>query len=126
MKAFFLAAAFAAILGSAAHGQELIGSYQAYIGEDDLYNSKGERLSQPWQILRQDRANFHKFGIWQDGDQSDEFFASVENRAAMEQMVMSGSLEPMARRLLLEGNATVLVSIYGYGSTGNYIMVTVY
>ena len=121
-----MTAVFAAILGHAAGAQDLIGSYAAYIGEDDLYNSKGERLTQPWQILRQDRANFHKFGISQDGDQWDEFFSSVDNRAAMEQMIMNGSIEPLARKLLLQGDAMVQVSIYGRGAVGDYVAVTVY
>ena len=126
VKSFLLTAIFAAFLGHSATAQELIGSYLAYIGEDDLYNSNGERLSQPWQVLRQDRANFHKFGISQDGDEWDEFFSSVDNRAAMEQMIMNGSIEPRARRLLLQGDAMVQVSIYGRGSIGDYVSVTVY
>ena len=126
MKSILLAGVFAALSVHAAQAQELIGSYLAYIGEDDLYNSQGERLTQPWQILRQDRANFHKFGISQDGDEWDEFFSSVDNRAAMEQMIMNGSIEPRARRLLLQGDAMVQVSIYGRGSVGDYVSVTVY
>ncbi len=105
--------------------QELVGSYVAYIGVDDLYNSKGQRLSEPWQILRQDRANFHRFGISQDGDEWDPFFDSINNRAAMERMVMNGSIDPVAARNLLNGGATVFVRIYGSGNVGRYVQVTV-
>jgi hypothetical protein len=119
------ALALSAALGGAALAQEVVGGYTAYIGEDDLYNSKGERLTEPWQVLRQDRANFYKFGIRQAGDEADPFFADVNNRAAMEQMVMHGSIDPRAARNLLKGGATVYVTIYGSGGRGDYVQVTV-
>ena len=119
-----LAAAAAGMAASAA-AQQLIGSYWAYIGTQDLYNSKGVRLSAPWQVLRQDRANVHKFWISQAGDDWDRFFGSYDNRAAMEQMIMNGSIEPSAARILMEGGATVYVRIYGHGNTGTSIRVTV-
>ena len=53
---------------------KLIESYRAYIGSDDLYNSKGERLTLPWQIIRQDRANYHAYRRRDRGDQGDSFF----------------------------------------------------
>lgn len=105
--------------------QELIGSYVAYIGIDDLYNSKGARLTAPWQVLRQDRANYHRFGISQPGDEWDPFFSSIENRAAMERMLVGGRIEPAARRDILQGGVSVFVRIYGYGNVGKYVDVTV-
>lgn len=112
-------------LAPPAAAQALIGSYTAYIGRDDLYNSKGARLGEPWQVLRQDRANFHRFGIAQPGDEWDPFFGSIENRAAMERMIMNGRIDPAARRNLLQGGATVFVRIYGSGGVGRYLDVTV-
>ncbi|GHE98817.1 hypothetical protein GCM10016455_19460 [Aliiroseovarius zhejiangensis] len=108
-----------------AQAQDLIGSYVAYIGQPDLFNSKGARLSQPWQILRQDRANFHRYGISQPGDEFDPFFGSIDNRAIMERMVMNGSIDPQAAKRLVQGGATVFVRIYGSGSTGTSLTVTV-
>jgi hypothetical protein len=119
----------AALAGAAplvpAFGQELIGGYVAYIGDDDLYNSNGARLTEPWQILRQDRANFHRFGIRQRGDENDPFFSDANNRAAMEQMVRNGGITREARRLLLQGGATVYVDIYGRNGRGTSVDVTV-
>ena len=112
-------------LSGMARAQEVVGSYAAFVGEDDLYNSKGERLTEPWQVLRQDRANYYKFGIRQRGDEPDPFFSDVNNRAAMEQMVMNGSIERAAARDLLRGGATVYVTIYGHGGRGDYVDVTV-
>ncbi|NUB44385.1 hypothetical protein GEU84_008320 [Fertoebacter nigrum] len=112
-------------LPAAVAAQDLIGGYVAYIGEDDLYNSSGARLSEPWQVLRQDRANFHRFGISQNGDEWDPFFGDANNRAAMEQMVIDGGVSSAARRLLLQGGATVYVNIWGNGGVGRYVEVEV-
>ena len=112
--------------GLPAAAQQLLDSYVAVIGTDDLYNSKGARLGEPWQILRQDRANYHRFGIRQQGDQGDSFFASKNNRAIMERMVMNGYIERQASRDIVSGNAVVIVEIYGSGGHGNYVNVDVY
>ncbi len=128
MKRFLIAAALAAatmMTATIARADQIIGSYVAYIGQDDLYNSKGARLSEPWQILRQDRANYHRFGISQPGDEWDPFFGNMENRGIMERMIMNGSIEPAAARNLLRGGATVFVRIYGTGNRGHYVNVTV-
>ena len=120
-----LTAATLSFSAPTAFADEIIGSYVAYIGRDDLYNSKGARLTEPWQILRQDRANYHRFGIAQAGDEGDSFFGSIKNRAIMERMIMNGSITSGARSGLLQGGATVFVRIYGVGSRGNYVKVTV-
>jgi hypothetical protein len=106
--------------------QQLIGQYTAYISNDDLYNSSGARLSEPWQVLRQDRANYHRFGIRQPGDEYDPWFGDIDNRAAMERMVMNGRMDPVARRDLVNGGAVVQVFIYGRNGVGTYVDVTVY
>ncbi|MGJ8571040.1 MAG: hypothetical protein ACSHXI_10125 [Hoeflea sp.] len=104
---------------------ELIAEYVAYIGEDDLYNSSGARLEQPWQVLRQDRANFHRFGISQDEDQWDPLFDKADNRAAMEAMVRGGYIDPAAARILLDGDASVHVRIFGREGRADYVEVDV-
>lgn len=121
---FFLSALFFSFV-TPVKGQQIIGSYVAYIGEDDLYNSRGNRLRQPWQVLRQDRANVHRFGISQRGDERDTFFGSARNRALMERMVRRGFIQPSAARSIVRGGATVFVRIYDNGNGGDYIRVTV-
>ncbi|PTV94504.1 hypothetical protein C8J27_10735 [Rhodobacter aestuarii] len=125
LRSVVLGAALVALMAVPAAAQDVVGAYVAYIGTDDLFNSRGQRLSAPWQVLRQDRANFHKFGLSQPGDEWDPFFGDVNNRAAMERMVMNGSIEPAAARKIMAGGATVFVRIYGYGSRGDYVRVTV-
>lgn len=124
MKQVLMVAAMV-MAATVAQADQLIGSYVAYIGQDDLYNSKGARLSEPWQVLRQDRANYHRFGISQPGDEWDPFFGSFDNRGIMERMIMNGNIEPAAARNLVQGGATVFVRIYGYGNSGQYVNVTV-
>lgn len=103
----------------------LVGSYEAYIGRDDLFNSSGVRLTTPAAILRQDRANFHRFGMRQPGDTEDNFFASAANRATMEKMVAGGTISVQAQRLILAGDAIIHVEIYSSSSAGDYLAVTV-
>lgn len=110
---------------AASHAQRVLEQYVAFIGVDDLYNSSGARLTQPWQILRQDRANYHRFGISQLGDEGDSFFGSIENRALMERLIMRGSIEPSAARSIVNGGAKVVVTIYRSGGN-DYVEVTVF
>ena len=129
LRAFALSCAFClslATLSLPAMAQSVIGQYTAYIGNDDLYNSRGVRLWEPWQILRQDRANYHRFGISQPGDEWDSFFGDMNNRAAMEQMIMNGYINPQAARNIVNGGAIVVVRIYGSGGRGNRVEVDVY
>lgn len=104
----------------------LLDSYVAVIGVDDLHNSSGVRLTRPAAILRQDRANFHAFGIRQRGDTSDSFFTSAANRAELEGMLSAGRMSPQAQRAIVNGGAVVRVEVWGRGSIGDYIFVEVY
>lgn len=90
----------------------LLESYVAFLGPNDHYNSRGARLTEPWQIVRQDRANFHRFGIRDQGDQADRFFASTQNRARMERLILNGYIEPNAAWRIVNENVWVRVDIY--------------
>lgn len=109
----------------AAGAQSLIASYAAFIGEDDLFNSSGTRLGEFWQILRQDRANYHRFGLRQRGDQGDPFFADANNRATLEQLLRNSDTHPSTRRLIISGNVPVYVEIFGYGNRMTAVRVQV-
>ena len=87
---------FALVPGANAQplADEPIGFYEAYIGVQDLYNSKGVRLSSAAQVLRQDRANVHRFGIWQPGDQLDPIFGTLAAREVMTQVLERNGLDP--------------------------------
>ena len=112
-------------LSSVAHADELIGEYRAYISRNDLYNSSGKRLTQPWQIIRQDRANYHRYNIRDEGDQYDDFFASAENRAIAERLIQHGTIERGAGADIVRGDVYIDVKIYGRGNLGESLDVTV-
>lgn len=122
----FAVAVAAGLMASsgAAWADELIESYGAYIGQDDLYNSANERLTQPWQIIRQDRANVHRFGIRQPADELDSFFASPRNRELAERMIQAGHIDGAAARRLVRGDVTIEVQIWR-GPQGDYINISV-
>jgi len=104
---------------------QLIEEYSAYIGRDDVRNSDGVRLTKAWQVIRQDRANYHRYGIRDRGDQTDAFFASAENREIMERMVRDGKMSPSAAKAVVQGGVRITVGIYGRGTVGRYVEVTV-
>lgn len=108
-----------------AHADELVGEYQAYISEQDLYNSSGARLTAPWQVVRQDRANYHKFGKRDADDQYDDFFASAKNREIVERLIQNGSIDPSAADAILSGGVYINVKIFGNGSVGRSVFVNV-
>ncbi|MBW7921580.1 MAG: hypothetical protein H3C51_05700 [Rubellimicrobium sp.] len=98
-----------------AAAQQVVGGYAAWIGVDDLYNSSGQRLSEPWQVIRQDRANYHRFRIRQAGDEGDPWFGDANNRAALESLVRRGHIERSAANAILRGNVMIHVTVYGSG-----------
>ncbi|OBZ92329.1 hypothetical protein ADU59_26625 [Pararhizobium polonicum] len=123
--AFLLAATMTLGLSAgAAKADRLVEEYNAYIGAEDLTNSYGEPLTEPWQVIRQDRANYHRYGVTQPGDEGDSFFASAKNRERAERMLEYGTIEPRAARALLRGGALINVQIFR-GPQGDYINVTV-
>ena len=102
---------------------EPLAYYQAYIGTQDLYNSRGVRLSSAAQVLRQDRANVHKFGIWQSGDQVDSIFDTYGNRDVMTRVLERNGLDPYVARQIIRGNVMVYVEVWGHGNTITAILV---
>src|SRR3984885_5074198 len=96
LKRIVLALAIAAAtwMPTLAQAQQLIGSYVALLSEADHFNSNGQRLTSAAAIIRQDRANFHRFGIRDPEDQDDTFFADEGNRAALERMLENGKADP--------------------------------
>ncbi|MCY0149305.1 hypothetical protein OEG84_23620 [Hoeflea sp. G2-23] len=114
-------------------GARFIVNYLADIQEQDLYNSKGVGLSNAEQILRQDRANVHKFKTGSEMDSHDSFFGKPANRALLEtgQLVtycninltalkrqisqgrVPGLLDVMVFKMLGTGRYTVFINVVG-------------
>jgi hypothetical protein len=66
-----IAIGLAANIPIPSNAQQLIGSYSALLSEADHFNSRGQPLTTADAIIRQNRANFHRFGIRSPEDQDD-------------------------------------------------------
>jgi hypothetical protein len=106
-----------------AQAQQLIGSYVALLSEADHFNSNGQRLTSAAAIIRQDRANFHRFGIKDPQDEDDAFFADEANRAALEQMLERGRADLGVISRIVNSTVLIRVDIYRDAS-GLFIRVT--
>jgi len=73
---------WAAVSGDAAACEPI--RYKAVIGNNDLQNSSGANLTTLGSMLRQDRANYHKFSRRDPGDEFDPVLADEKERAAFE------------------------------------------
>lgn len=112
------------LMAAPASAQSLIESYTARLSSADHYNSNGERLTSPAAIIRQDRANFHKFGIRDPEDEGDGYFASASNRALMERMLERGHTSGSARRSIVDGTPMIRIDVFD-GPGGAYVKATV-
>lgn len=112
--------AFTATPGRA---QQLVESYRAFLSERDHFNSNGERLTSAAAIIRQDRANFHRFGIRDPQDEDDRFFADADNREALERMLEHGRADPGVISRVVNDTVMIRVDIYR-DPDGPFIKVT--
>jgi len=108
-----------------ANAAELVDQYVALLSERDHFNSKGKRLTSAAAIIRQDRANYHKFGVRDRGDSGDSFFADAENRALLEEMLERGTSTKSAINSVVNGTPVILVQIYRSDSGRPFINVSV-
>jgi len=86
--------------------------YSTTITNKDRYNSKGQRLKTVRAILRQDRANVHKYGKADPGDKSEAFFKTAANRNIFANWKMD----------VMKGFGKEIV----YGKTPVYVTVGIY
>jgi hypothetical protein len=102
---------------------EQIGSYVARLSEGDHFNSSGQRLTSAAAIIRQDRANVHRYGKRDLDDENDTFFADEGNRAVLEQMLDRGRADPGVLSRIVNGTPRIRVDIYR-GVDGPFVRVT--
>lgn len=115
MRRLSLTATLLVALAGPAMPQTHLGSYTAWIGPQDLVNSNGRRLSDAAQILRQDRANVHRFGQADPGDSGDAWFHDANARAALDGALQRG-IDAVSRQMIVQGGIWVQVDVYGRGS----------
>lgn len=115
-----LAISLIVTLSCAAFAQGPLEQYIARLGPQDHFNSRGQRLTSAAAIIRQDRANFHKFGLADPEDEGDTFFSSKQNRALMERMLSRGAAPKTTLNRIVNGQPLIHVRIYQ-----NHVEVTV-
>lgn len=109
---------------SAAMADEMIESYIARLSANDHFNSSGVRLTSPAVIIRQDRANFHKFRVRDGEDEPDSYFQSAGNRDLLQRLLDRGRTTPSAYRRIVDGEPLIRVSVYRRVG-GDYVNVEV-
>lgn len=86
-------------------------SFDAYIEDDDLYSSKGVKLSTVGQIIRQDRANFYTAAAG-TGDSPDYCgFDKAHNREALQKIIDKSKINKATQNRIKRGNVNVTVNI---------------
>jgi uncharacterized protein YkuJ len=101
-----------AILTPAAALARPLEVYVARLSAADHFNSNGARLGTVAAVIRQDRANFHRFDIRDPEDEDDSFFDSADNRARLEALIARGTVTGRARRAILNGTPLIVVKVW--------------
>lgn len=117
MKLKVLALTAIMLVSATSHAKYLC-SYTAYISDNNKVNSSGKSVvsgvnkSSVAQILRQNRADVHRFGVGTFGDSDDCYFASSKNRSRIPTMLNKGSISQSTIRQIVNGNPLLQVDIY--------------
>ncbi|CDX45928.1 conserved exported hypothetical protein [Mesorhizobium plurifarium] len=117
-KAMAVAALVAATtLGaSVARADDMLGSYVARISDRDHRASDGYPLGSAAQMVRQDRANWHKFHRRDSDDQGDPWFRGDGSRADLQRMLeRGGAMSSATRRAIVNGEPLIEVDVYPDG-----------
>jgi hypothetical protein len=97
---------------SYAGDEAMITSYAARISANDKVNSEGKHLKSVADIIRQDRANFHKFGTSDAEDQADDFFDDEKNRERIPVMLKKGHIDKKTQNAILNDSPLVVINVY--------------
>ena len=120
---FLLALVFST---SAAHSDEEIASYLTWLGPKDMQTSHGVKLQSFGDILAQDRANYHRFGVRDQLDTSDPIFGNREMRSKLPAFFKAGrQVEKYIRDNVLSGKGHY-VFVRVMGEKGRVTHVDVY
>ncbi|MGE0501600.1 MAG: hypothetical protein AB7I79_08010 [Rhizobiaceae bacterium] len=116
MKTFVktaLAASLLALAAGQSQADQLLGTYVARISDRDHHASDGYLLDTAAQMVRQDRANVHKFG-WVDAeDDDDPWFGTANARARFEKLLnKSGAMNAATRKAIAGGEPIVKVDVF--------------
>lgn len=117
LRKFLPALLFALLLlglapAASAVGEDIVAVYSARLSRQDHYASDGVPLESPAAVIRQDRANYHKFHRPDTEDDGDSFFDSAEHRALLERALERGHTPRTAYRAIMQGTPYITVTVY--------------
>jgi hypothetical protein len=96
-----------------AEADTLLGTYVARISENDHQASDGYQLDSAAQMVRQDRANWHRFGRGDPEDEDDPFFNTTAARARFEKLLLqAGAMSKATQKAIRNGEPVVEVQVY--------------
>ena len=109
--------------------QQTVATYFAALGPQDYYNSSGTRLTSFAQVLQQDRANFHRFGVRDVYDEGDPIFADREARSMIPALFAAGdngwwAAQPVSPPTWAILDADILVFICATGGQITHLIVS--
>jgi hypothetical protein len=104
----------ASLLGAgSACADDMLGSYVARISERDHEASDGYALGSAAQMVRQDRANWHKFRRRDSDDEGDAWFRTNDERADLQRMLeRPGAMSSSTKRAIVNGEPLIQVDVY--------------
>ena len=109
----FAAAAALGLATLPAAADSYLGSYVTRISQDDKFASDNYPLSTAAQMIRQDRANWHRFGRGDAEDEDDPWFGSADARARLERMAgRGGAMSEATRRAIVRGFPVIQVDVF--------------
>lgn len=108
-----MAATLLMLLAVAPARAQVTDSYCTVISDTDKRASDGFELTDAASILRQDRANYHKFGDRDEGDGPDSSFRSARARERIPPMLDAGGTESTVLEDIVYGYPEICVDIYG-------------
>jgi len=90
-----------------------LGSYVTRISQDDKFASDNYPLSTAAQMVRQDRANWHRFGRGDAEDQDDPWFGSAKSRERLQRMLDArGAMTEATRSAIVRGYPVIQVDVF--------------
>src|SRR4051812_17356229 len=124
-RALMLPALLLVAAALSAQADDLRAAYTARLSAADHTSSAGVRLDSAAAVIRQDRANYHKFKLRDDEDEGDTFFSNAKNREVMEKMLERGSSDKGVLRQIVNGTPLIRVEVYAGGKGIDYVRVRV-
>ena len=90
---------------------EVLSSYSTMLGRNDRISSDNKELKDVPAIIRQDRANFHRFNKRDDDDLQDLLFDSVDERLEIRRMLEAGAVQKDLSDIILKSDVKVEVKV---------------